>query len=246
MTSVNAKTGTYQLQKDLCSLVDNWSILDLIANRQATIGIQVSDRRSNLNTASMPIPLDIDAFQLLQDINRFARMGVRLLGLHPYRNLSTPTLLKSIIKNLPRLDTMSASIMEKLSGDARTLVERLARLLNPPESTRMVGWCPICNYELRADEEELAGGWLECPRCYSTHRIKDIHELDMLRLRLSGVKGTPTQLHRVLKPWGIDVKAATIRQWARRNIIQPVGQLGNASVFLVWDVWQAYTRFDKM
>ncbi|PJM76955.1 hypothetical protein [Bifidobacterium felsineum] len=236
------ETSTRQFQKDLRSLEINWSAIDMVANRQVSIDVQMSDRHSSFDTTS--IPLNMDAFQLLQDIDRFTREIARLMGLHSsYNNLSTPRLLKNVRDNLSLLDMMPVSTVQKLANNACKLVERLVYLLNPPESTRMIGWCPDCNYELRADERELAGGWLECSRCRTTHRVKDIHELDMLRLRLSGVKGTPAQLHRLFKPWGIDIKAGTIRTWGHRGIIKPIEHNGNAPVYLIWDIWQAHTRF---
>lgn len=48
---------------------------------------------------------------------------------------------------------------------------------------------------------------------HSTHSIKRVHQLDMLRLRLSGVKGTPAQLSRLLEPWGIRIDRKTIAKW---------------------------------
>lgn len=57
--------------------------------------------------------------------------------------------------------------------------------------------------------------------------------MDMLRLRISGVKGTPAQLSRLLEPWGITIKAATIRQWAKRGVIRPIGADGNVPVYLI-------------
>ncbi|KAB5606670.1 hypothetical protein [Bifidobacterium jacchi] len=116
------------------------------------------------------------------------------------------------------------------------------------DDVRMVGWCPACATELRADEQEIAGGWIPCPACGGEYRIKDIHQLDMLRLRVSGVKGTPAQLSRLLEPWGISIKADTIKKWGQRGIITPIGHDGNAPVYLIWDIWEAHTRragYDK-
>ena len=73
------------------------------------------------------------------------------------------------------------------------------------------------------------------------NRIKDIHQLDMLRLRVSGVKGTPAQLSRLLEPWGITIKESRIRQWAARGITIGHDDAGK-TVYLVWDVSEAHTR----
>ncbi|KFI92452.1 hypothetical protein BISA_0852 [Bifidobacterium saguini DSM 23967] len=239
-TSININ----RFEQDLRSLKDGWPVLDLIANRQAMIGVRMGGSHGVKSVA--PTPLNMGAWQLEQDIDVFARKLVRFMGLHAHHGMNTPALLQGGILNLPRIGQLVGDewTRQELSIYAHTLAERLDYLLDPPEDTRMVGWCPACSHELRADEQELAGGYIECPHCHAAHKIKTIHELDMLRLRLSGVKGTPTQLHRLLEPWGIDIKAATIRQWAKRGIIQPVEHDGNAPVYLIWDVWQAHTRFD--
>lgn len=193
-------------------------------------------------------PLNMGAFQLAPDITLFAGTLARLMGLHTHHGMGAPGILQGVIINLNRLDRLPEPTTAGFIGEARGLAERASYLLEPPEDTKMIGWCPACSHELRADSQELAGGYVECPKCHTTHRIKDIHQLDMLRLRLSGVKGTPAQLSRLLEPWGIGIKADTIKKWGQRGVIQPADHDGNAPVFLIWDVWQAHTRlagYDK-
>ncbi|NMM99344.1 hypothetical protein [Bifidobacterium olomucense] len=238
----NNSIDTTQFEQDLRSLKTGWPTLALIANRQAMIGVSVHGGQGSRSVT--PAPLNMGAFQLMQDVDVFARKLIRFMGLNAHHGMSAPRLLQGVIVNMPRLALLPAPAARSLVDEAHTLAERLDYLLNPPADTRMIGWCPACSHELRADQQELAGGYLECPHCHVTHKIKEIHQLDMLRLRLSGVKGTPTQLQRLLEPWGISIKAATIRQWAKRCIIQPVEHRDDAPVFLIWDVWQAHTRLD--
>ncbi|PJM79994.1 hypothetical protein [Bifidobacterium scaligerum] len=235
---------TRQFIQDLRSLKQGWPTLVLIANRQATIGVSMHGGHGTRSVAASP--LNMGAFQLAEDISRLARILVRRMGLHAHHAMSTPGLLQGCILNLPRIESLIRDDWDRrnLAVHAHGLAERLDYLLNPPAGTRMIGWCPACSRELRADEQELAGGYLECPHCHATHKLKDIHELDMLRLRLSGVKGTPAQLQRLLEPWGIGIKADTIKKWGQRGIIPAVGHDGNAPVYLIWDVWQAHTRLD--
>ncbi|KAA8825126.1 hypothetical protein EMO92_06820 [Bifidobacterium reuteri] len=228
------------LKHDLHALKVSWPVLDLLANRQATIGMPAGGGHCTRSIEASP--LNMGAFQLAHDITLFAGTLARLMGLHTHHGMGTPGVLQGVIINLNRLDRLPEPTTDGFAVEARGLAERASYLLEPPEDTKMIGWCPACSHELRADSQELAGGYVECPKCHTTHRIKDIHQLDMLRLRLSGVKGTPAQLSRLLEPWGIVIKAATIRQWAKRSIIQPVGTDGTAPVFLIWDVWQAHTR----
>lgn len=233
-----------QFERDLRSLKQGWPTLDLIANRQASIGVNMSGGHGNRSVAASP--LNMGAFQLMQDIDVFAYKLVRFMGLHAHHGMGVPGLLQGCIRNLSRIESLIRDEYDRqsLAVYAHGLAERLDYLLNPPADTRMIGWCPACSRELRADEQELAGGYLECAHCHATHKIKDIHELDMLRLRLSGVKGTPAQLQRLLEPWGISIKADTIKKWGQRGIIHSTDRDGNAPVYLIWDVWQAHTRLD--
>ena len=236
-----------EFRHDLHALKTMWPVLDLLANRQATIGTQAGGGRGMRSL--MAGPLNMGAFQLAHDIDLLARTLVRLMRLHPHHGMGTPGLLQGVIVNLTLLDRLPEPTAAGLIDMAHDLAERASRLLDPPDDTKMIGWCPACTRELRADPQELAGGYVECPKCHVTHRIKDIHQLDMLRLRLSGVKGTPAQLSRLLEPWGISIKESRIRQWAARGIIAPIGHddAGKA-VYLVWDIWEAHTRragYDK-
>lgn len=80
------------------------------------------------------------------------------------------------------------------------------------------------------------------PACHTTHRIKDIQRLDMLRLRLSGVQGAPAELSRLVG-CGYHHQGQDHRQIGatRHHLTHRSRRYG--PVYLVWDVWQAHTRF---
>ncbi|KFI97829.1 hypothetical protein [Bifidobacterium stellenboschense] len=233
-------TPTQQLTDQLTRLRDLRQPLDQLATKTIHIGDHTNS--GHTTAASAPLPINLGAFQLVQDIDAYTRRLVHLLHLHPTRDMDGHDLIKGALANRTRLDMLDSDTLTALAGGARDLVGRARLLLYPPEGTRMVGWCPRCVRELRCDEQEIAGGWVPCPGCGGTWRIKDLHTLAMQRLHARGVKGTPAQLSRLLKPWGIDIKAATIRQWVRRGVITPVTRDGGAPVILVWDVWAAHTR----
>ena len=224
-------------QTDLTFLHDAWDTLTLIADRHATTSHDTGRRQ---NTTA-PLPINLGAFQLRDQLTQLARKLIHAGGLHPTRHMTVPDLLKGVLHNLDRFAALPS--LPALADDTHRLADRVRSLLDPPEDPKMIGWCPACTTELRADEQEIAGGYLACPHCHATHRIKDIHQLDMLRLRVSGVQGTPAQLSRLLEPWGIAIKESRTRQWAARGIITPIGHddAGKA-VYLVWDIWEAHTR----
>lgn len=226
-----------KLHDDLRSLKDGYPTLCLIAERKAS----VTARQQGHGTRSVaPIPLNIGAWQLRQDIDGLALALVESMGLHAHHGMGTPGLLRGVIANERRL--WGRADIDDIAGMVAEAAVRLARTLDPPPDTKMIGWCPTCNAELRCSELELAGGYMPCRKCHGEWRIKDIHRLDMLRLRLAGARGTASAISRLLAPWGIMVKAKTISKWGERGVIAPVAVQDGSPVFLVWDVWEASNR----
>lgn len=233
----NTQSPKQRLHENLRSLTVGYPVLCLIVDRKAS----VTARQSGHGTRSIaPIPLNIGAWQLKQDIDQLARTLVRAASLNAHHGMGTVGLLKGVIANEARLlERKDFPAIVKLVADATV---RLERVLDPPPDTKMVGWCPSCNAELRCTELELPGGYVPCPKCRSEWRIKEIHRLDMLRLRLAGARGTASAISRLLAPWGIDIKAKTISKWGERGILAPVAVQDGRPVFLVWDVWEASER----
>ena len=212
-------TTAKRFHHDLRSLADGYGVLCLIAERKAS----VMARHSGHGTRSVaPIPLNLGAWQLRQDIDRLVESLATAIGLR-YRHMA----------DMPAIVELT-----------RQAAIRLDRTLNPPPETKMIGWCPACGFELRCDELELKSGYKACDRCSGEYRIKDIQRASMLRLAVGESRGTAAEISRLLQPWGIDIKSNTISHWGARGLIQPVGMDGERPVFLVWDVWQAHVRKD--
>lgn len=108
------------------------------------------------------------------------------------------------------------------------------------------GWSSQCGCELCGDPLELAsgGGYRACDSCRAEHRIGDVYRSSMAMVVVGGARGAVASISRLLAPWGISVKRNTITRWGKRGRIQPVGvdTDGVTSVYLVWDVWQAYAN----
>lgn len=231
-------TTAKRFHHDLRSLADGYGVLCLIAERKSS----VMARHSGHGTRSVaPIPLNLGAWQLRQDIDRLVESLATAIGLR-YRHMDTVSLLKGIMRYEPRL--LNRPDMPAIVELTRQAVIKLDRTLNPPPETKMIGWCPACGFELRCDELELKSGYKACDRCSGEYRIKDIQRASMLRLAVGESRGTAAEISRLLQPWGIDIKSNTISHWGARGLIQPVGMDGERPVFLVWDVWQAHVRKD--
>ncbi|BAQ31586.1 hypothetical protein [Bifidobacterium scardovii] len=226
-------------RRDLASIRNGLPALREIAAKRA----RVTSRQTGHGSRTVaPIPLNLGAWSLLQDILTLVEHMSRVLGL-PMR-MDAEGQLKGIIphadKLLERAD--APAIMELVSQAER----RLDRMLNPPPETKMIGWCPTCGCELRCDPLELQSGYKACDRCAGEYRIKDIHRNSMLKLAIGGAQGTSSGIRALLAPWGIDIKRNTISQWAKRGIIRPVAADEHGDpVYLVWDIWQAHVRKNK-
>lgn len=232
-------TTAKRFHHDLRSLADGYGVLCLIAERKAS----VMARQSGHGTRSVaPIPLNLGAWQLKQDIDRLVESLATAVGLR-YRHMDTVSLLKGIMRYEPRL--LARADMPAIVELTNQAAIRLDRMLNPPPETKMIGWCPACGYELRCDELELKSGYKACDKCHGEYKIKHIQRASMLRLAIGGARGTAPHISALLTCWGISVKAKTINKWRERGIIAPVGFDGDSAVFLVWDIWQAYIRRDR-
>ena len=198
----------------------------------------VRDADSGVITASVKAK-SVTADMLADGVIPAAYTWADLSG-KPAAATAVPGLITGILRNTDRYTRLPE--LPALADDTHQIADRIRLLLDPPADTKMIGWCPACTTELRADEQEIAGGYIPCPACGNEYHVKDIHQLDMLRLRVSGVKGTPTQLERLLEPWGIRIDRKTIAKWGQRGIIHPTGADENAPVYLIWNVWQAHTR----
>ena len=145
-------TTAKRFHHDLRSLADGYGVLCLIAERKAS----VMARHSGHGTRSVaPIPLNLGAWQLRQDIDRLVESLATAIGLR-YRHMDTVSLLKGIMRYEPRL--LNRPDMPAIVELTRQAAIRLDRTLNPPPETKMIGWCPACGFELRCDELELKSG----------------------------------------------------------------------------------------
>ncbi|MCH9274987.1 hypothetical protein JS533_001615 [Bifidobacterium amazonense] len=225
---------------NLSSLKTGYEPLAQIAMRKASL-IRTTGTRASHETA--PIPLNMGAWQLQQDIDKLAQAMSRAARLHPHHAMDTTDLLNGIIRNQHNLTKRhDFPALAELVDQAAA---RLERVLDPPPDTKMVGWCPQCGAELRCTMLEIAGGYTACERCRGEYKIREVQRAAMARLAVGGVRGTAAQIVRWLAPWGIDVRRNTVSQWARRGLLVPVGRDGDAPVYLVWDVWSVFTRRDR-
>lgn len=210
--------------------------LRLIAAKKAHIMAHTTTPGSKTNA---PIPLNLGAWQLLQDIQKLTKALAKATHL-PHRRLDTETLLKGITQHETQL--LQRPDAKTITALADQAAHRLDRMLNPPDEETMIGPCPQCGCELWCTPLELASGYKACDRCGREAKIKDVHRAQMLKLAVCGAHGTAGHISAILRMQGLNIKRNTITQWGRRGVIQPVDYDADGNpVYLVWDVWQAYT-----
>lgn len=230
---------TEQFAESLRSMSNQLPDLRIIAAKKASVTARQQDAGSR---STAPIPLNMDAFQLLNDIIRFADLLGRALTLRYNSSMPAESILKAAAqrasKLLQRRD--SASILA-ITGRYR---HKLVMQLTPPEDRRLIGSCPQCSRDLWCTDTEIASQWIVC-KCGETLKVRDIQEQHLLRCALAQNKktqGTAAAVARLLKANGIDVKRWTISQWKGRGLLKPVGMSDGKPVFRVWDVWCCLTR----
>ncbi|MCI1660064.1 hypothetical protein [Bifidobacterium psychraerophilum] len=209
--------------------------LRLLAAKKAS----VMAREAGHGTRTVaPIPLNANAWQLQQSIEKFAVMLAAALGL-PHRRLPAESLLKGAAQRADILmQRKDARYIHRLASIA---ARRLDRQLEPPESRILIGQCPDCGDDIWSSEADLAAGYQPCA-CGQTLDLTAVQEQRVLKLAISNARGTAAALSKVFKGCGIAINRLTITQWKRRGIIAAVGDQDGRPVFLLWDVWRAYKR----
>ena len=213
--------------------------LRLIAARKASV-VAREHRHGTISVA--PIPLNMTAYQLQEDIVRFARTLASALTLRYGRRMPAEALLKAVEQRASTL--LQRRDSPGIIHATRLLAHALHRQLNPPEDRRLVGSCPECGRQLWLTDEEINAQWAGCD-CGATLRIRDVQERHLLRIALTdnpNARGTAAAISRLLHANGIDVKRKTINEWRRRHVITPIAYADGKPVYRVWDVWKALTR----
>lgn len=225
-------TCTKQLTTNLRSLAHNLPALRLIAAKKATITTR-NHTRTNHDTA--PVPINVNAWNLLQDIETYAYTLAKAAGTRPTPHDTTEHILTQTTRHITTLTQRpDAPAIATIAEDA---THRTTRILTPPEPRTMIGHCPTCTTELWCDETDLTSGWTVCPTCNTTLRTHDIQQTRILRLATANTTGTAPELAKLLRTCGIHINATTIRQWKRRGKITPIALADGKPVYRLWDVW---------
>lgn len=163
-------------RRALASIRNGLPALREIAAKRA----RVTSRQTGHGSRTVaPIPLNLGAWSLLQDILTLVEHMSRVLGL-PMR-MDAEGQLKGIIPRADRLlERADAPAIMELTSQAAT---RLGQQLTPPPERKMIGRCPTCTTDLWCDERDLASGWTVCARCGATLRVRDVQQASVLRSR---------------------------------------------------------------
>lgn len=233
------------LADDLKTLASQLPFLRLIAARKTKI---MASSRSRGRKSVAPIPLNMPAFQLQEDIGRFARQSAIALGLRFGKKTCTEALLKGIAGHACRI----LAIDPDTGPRARGLVCRLVVMVEPPSARRLIGCCAGCLVDLWVSDEVIRSGSVVCG-CGMVNVVREVQERLLLRCALADsvvsgggevhARGTAAEVSRLLGVNGIVVRRKTISEWYRRGLLRSVGVDGGRPVFRVWDVWLVLNRF---
>jgi hypothetical protein len=213
--------------------------LRLIAAKRARV---TARQHGGGNRSIAPIPLNMAAFQLQEDIIRFSDMLGKALTLHYNRHMPAESLLKAAASRTPTL--LKRIDSPHIIAIAARYRHQIVMQLTPPEDKRLIGTCPSCQRDQWCTDTDIAGQWIVC-KCGQTLKVRDVQEQHLLICALASgehAQGTAAGISKLLKVNGIDVKRWTISQWKKRGILKPCGYDGNSPIYRVWDVWRCSTR----
>lgn len=227
-----------QLSTALAAIHDGDEALLAIARKQCRITARTSGR--GVRTVA-PLPINLGAWQLSQDIDALVLRLARAVGL-PTKERNTVWLAWALgqpcnIEHLFERDD-AAAIVALVEQAAR----RMERFLEPEPDRTMIGRCLGCDGDLWAEQSDIDGGWIVCEACGREQRVRDVAEARVLRLVACGATGTAAELAALLGRCGVKVRRKTISEWKRRGIIRPIGGGTGKSVYRLWDIWLAANR----
>lgn len=228
-----------RLRISLRSLAAGLPELRLIAARKA----QVMARQHSPSTYSVaPLPLNMAAFELQEDIAKFADMLGHALRLRYGRHMSAEKLLAAASEQATTLlNRQDASSIVAIAHYCR---HKMSMQLTPPEDRRLIGSCPSCKRDLWCTDDDIAGIWIVCG-CGAALKVRDIQEQHLLMCMLANgdnAQGTAAGISKLLLANGIHIRRQTISQWKNRGLLHPVAYESANPVFRVWDVWKCWTR----
>ena len=227
-----------QLRKALAAIRDGDEALLAIARKQCRITAGSSGH--GVRTVA-PLPINLGAWQLSQDIDALVLRLARAVGL-PTGERNTVWLAWALGQpcNIERLfERPDAAAIVALTAQA---ARRMGRFLEPEPDRTMIGRCLGCDGDLWAEQADIDGGWIVCEACGREQRVRDVAEARVLRLAACGATGTAAELAALLGRCGVPVRRKTISEWKRRGIIRPVGMEGSRPTYLLWDVWKSLNR----
>lgn len=229
----------HQLDTDFHALIAGLPALRDIAAKKASVIARQSAHGSH---TVAPIPVNLGAWQLLQDIEKFAHGLGEALRFAP--SLEAEFIFKGSLRHID--DLIARPDADSICGIAREACKRLNRQLEPPEDKVLIGYCtePTCGSELWCGDQDIESGWTVCPGCDKTLNVREIQQIRMLALASAGTQGTAAELSKLLAACGLKVHRKTITEWRRRGIVQQIGQQDGRPVYLLWDIWHAATRHE--
>ncbi|NMM96300.1 PhnA protein [Bifidobacterium sp. DSM 109960] len=227
-----------KLKQALAAIHDGDEALLAIARKQCRITAGSSGH--GVRTVA-PLPINLGAWQLSQDIDALVLRLARAVGL-PTGERDTVWLSWALGQpcNIERLFERpdAAAIVALVDKAAR----RMGRFLEPEPDRTMIGRCLGCDGDLWAEQADIDGGWIVCESCGREQRVRDVAEARVLRLAACGATGTAAELAALLGRCGVRVRRGTISKWKSRGIIRPVGDEGGKPTYLLWDIWKAVDR----
>lgn len=172
-------------------------------------------------------PMNLEPQALLEDIHAVTSSWVGdVMGSTwdwaDWSKQPLPSNLAALELMAPVMEAQEHPAVEEFAKEVRSLHQRVRNLLGEKE---VKTFCPQC--QGRMHEETV--GWLDCSACGHEEPVSGLME----RTRYSKKTLTAKQAQ---EAFGVDPN--TMKQWKKRERIQPVGKEGREYVYRYWDVLQ--------
>lgn len=190
-----------------------------LAYRRATVS-RPNAVHAKVSITTSPVPLRMDAAQLLADAEDLIRDAALHVGLTAAQIPGLPLgmCVRFLLDNVDVLATRCDETHgdpDTWLDDFTTIRRRCDTMLNPPENDRVTyGSCPVCGSTVYGPP---AGDIGTCNKCRAIIPRSLVHAGIVERVGAAGIRGTARDLSTLLAKSGWKVPAGTIRTWGHRG-----------------------------
>lgn len=175
--------------------------------------------------ASAPLPINLTATDLINQLTELAMLLCRIAGMHPVSGMNLAGLLTGLDRPFAVERLESRADAEDIRCVLASALRHVAWVVEPDDRIKWVGVCANCGYGIWVSHyTDIAHDSHVCEMCGQKCDLATVFAAHRLMLMMSDVTDTAAGLAQLLRSCGYDAaKRNTITQWGRRGRLTMAG-----------------------